>query len=64
MCNKKKIMDYEVKEFLLKYLDNVDEDIYLSFIKKFSKRPAKLIKKEEIAVYKKCKLFVKEKTSN
>ena len=57
-------MDYEVKEFLLKYLDTVDEDIYLSFIKKFSKRPIKLIKKEEMAVYKKCKLFVKDKNNN
>jgi len=54
-------MDKEVKRFLLKYVEGIDEDIYFNFIKLFSKQPAKQIKKEEMSVYLKCKLFTKSK---
>ncbi len=58
-------MDYEVKKFLLKYFDGIDEDIYLNFIKQFAKRPVSLIKRGEMSVYLKCKQFARcKKTDN
>ena len=52
-------MDKEIKSFLLKYVDSIDEDIYLNFVKTFAKFPARLIKTGEMAVYLKCKLLTK-----
>jgi len=54
------IMDKEVKKFILKYMEDVDEEVYQNFIKLFSKRPAKYIKKENKYIYLKCKQFSKE----
>ncbi len=54
------IMDKEVKKFLLKYVEDIDEEVYFNFIKSFSKLPINLIKKNEMSVYLKCKLFAKK----
>ncbi|OQX97183.1 MAG: hypothetical protein B6I20_13205 [Bacteroidetes bacterium 4572_117] len=60
MLNKIYIMDAEVKKFMLKYMESVDEEVYLNFIKLFSKRPAKFVKKTNMSVYLKCKQVAKK----
>ncbi len=57
-------MDKEVKKFMLNYVNGIDEDIYFNFILLFSNHPARFIKKDEMPVYLKCKLFAKKKSLN
>ena len=51
------IMDKEVKSFLLKYIEDIDEEVYSNFIALFSKHPVKFVKKTDLSVYLKCKQF-------
>ncbi|RLD74973.1 MAG: hypothetical protein DRJ10_16135 [Bacteroidetes bacterium] len=53
-------MDEEVKNFLLKYIEDIDEEVYLNFIAMFSKHPVKFVKKVDMSVYLKCKQFSTE----
>ena len=54
------VMDKDVKKFLLKYMDGIDKEVYLNFIKLFSKRHVNYIKKADISVYLKSKQFDKK----
>ncbi|MEN8119935.1 MAG: hypothetical protein ABFS35_06295 [Bacteroidota bacterium] len=53
-------MDKEVKKLLQRYVQSIDEEVYLNFIKLFSKRHVKYIKKADMSVYLKCKQFDKK----
>ena len=50
-------MDKELKVFLLKYIEGIDEEVYLNFITLFSKRSVKFVKKTDMSIYLKCKQF-------
>ncbi len=53
-------MDKEVEKFLLKYIEGIDEEVYLNFVAMFSKRPVKFVKKTDMSIYLKCQQFSTE----
>lgn len=51
----------EAKSLLDKYVEVIDDEIFEDFAFSFSEYPPEWLRPEEMAIYWKCRCFVKEK---